>query len=135
MLQGGCHCGALRYETSDTPSHRVNCHCTTCRGTTGAPFVAWFTVPRAEFRLIQGAATRYRSSPQATRTFCPRCGTQLTFEEEDRPDDVDITTCSLDDPGKLPPQKHIFTRSKLAWVKLADGLPEYKASSSDDPPN
>ncbi len=131
MLQGGCFCGALRYETTDAASHRTNCHCSMCRRTTGAPFVAWFTVARSDFRLLQGEGTRFHSSPQATRTFCPRCGTQLTFEEEDRPEQIDVTTCSLDDPTRLAPQKHIFTRSKLPWVRLADGLPEYPASSSD----
>ncbi|MDC8756371.1 GFA family protein [Janthinobacterium fluminis] len=131
MLHGGCFCGALRYETTGAAAHRTNCHCTMCRGTSGAPFLAWFTVARAGFRFVQGEATRFHSSPMATRTFCPRCGTQLTFEEAGRPDELDVTTCSLDDPEQLPPQQHIYTRSQLGWVKLADGLPTYRGARAD----
>jgi len=57
MLMGGCFCGAVRYEAG-SPYHLTNCHCTTCRRTSGAPFVTWFSVRRAEFKLLQGARWR-----------------------------------------------------------------------------
>jgi hypothetical protein len=41
-------------------------------------------------------------------------------------DEIDVTTCSLDDPERLPPEHHTRTSSKLGWVKLSDGLPEYR---------
>jgi hypothetical protein len=59
------------------------------------------------------------------RTFCPQCGTQLTFEHEDFADEIDVTTCSLDNPEALPPTDHTWTRSKLNWIELADVLPQY----------
>ena len=131
MLKGGCFCGAIRYETAGTPNHRTNCHCSICRRTTGAPFVAWFSVARSGFRLVQGARTRFRSTPKGMRGFCPQCGPQLTFEHDDDPDEIDITTCSLDDPERLPPDDHTRTSSKLKWVQLADGLPEYREARSE----
>jgi hypothetical protein len=66
-----------------------------------------------------------RRSIRGTRRFCPRCGTQVTFEHEDFSDEIDLTTCSLDDPNSRPPKDHIHTSSKLEWIILADGLPEY----------
>lgn len=36
MLRGGCLCGAVRYETSDTPAIIFNCFCATCRRESGA---------------------------------------------------------------------------------------------------
>ena len=30
---------------------------------------------------------------------------------------------TLDDPGALPPDIHIYTRSKLPWVRLPEGVP------------
>lgn len=128
MLIGGCFCGAIRYEASGTAHHQTNCHCSICRRTTGAPFVTWFSVPRSGFRLVQGTPARFRSSPTATRSFCPGCGTQLTFEQDRAPGEIDVTTCSLDDPEGMPPQDHTYTRSKLGWIKLADGLREYRTS-------
>lgn len=128
MLQGGCYCGAIRYEAGGTPTNLTNCHCSSCRRTTGAPFVTWFSVVRSTFRFTLGTPTRFRSTAVAARTFCPRCGTQLTFEHDDTPDEVDITTCSLDDPERLPPDDHIFIDGKPSWIRLTDGLPEHPAA-------
>jgi hypothetical protein len=44
MLTGGCFCGDIRYAVTGSPFHPTNCHCSICRRTTGAPFVAWFSV-------------------------------------------------------------------------------------------
>jgi hypothetical protein len=126
MLKGGCFCGSIRYETTATPFDETNCHCSICRRTTGAPFVMWFSVPLSQFRLVRGEPTRFRSTAKAIRSFCPQCGTQLTFEHEDFSDEIDVTTCSLDDPDGVPPKDHSWTNSKLGWVKLADELPEYQ---------
>jgi len=126
MLKGGCYCGAVRYEAAGTPFNETNCHCSICRRTAGAPFVAWFSVPREAFRLLLGTVTRFQSTPKGSRTFCPRCGTQLTFESSDAPEEIDVNTVTLDDPNAVPPKDHTRTSSRLSWVKLADGLPEFR---------
>ena len=131
MLKGGCFCGAIRYEAGGAPFDETVCHCSICRRTTGAPFVAWFSVLRSEFRFLQGTPTRFKSTDKATRTSCPRCGTQLTFEHDDVLDAIDVTTCSLDEPQRVPPRDHTRTSSKLGWVKLADGLPEYRDARNE----
>jgi len=41
------------------------------------------------------------------------------------PDLIDLTTCSLKDSEQVPPVDHTFDESRLAWVKLADGLPAF----------
>ena len=128
MLKGGCFCGRVRYEAGGAPFHETNCHCSVCRRTTGAPFVAWFSVPRPQFQFVRGEPTRFKSTAKATRSFCPQCGTQLTFEHEDFSDEIDVTACSLDEPDGLPPWDHTWTSSKLSWVKLADHLPEVTES-------
>jgi hypothetical protein len=100
MLQGGCFCGRIRYEVTGIPFHETNCHCSICRRTTGAPFVAWFSVRPSEFRWLSGRPSRFRSSAQATRSFCAHCGTQLTFEDLGYPDEIDVTTSSLNRPTR-----------------------------------
>ena len=131
MLTGGCYCGAIRYEASGPVFHPTLCHCTVCRRMTGAPCVAWFTVGSQGYTLLKGKPSRFRSSDHAIRTFCPTCGTQLTFADDDTPEEIDVTTCSLDEPDKVPPRNHIYTRSRVAWLKLADGLPEYTGGRTD----
>ena len=125
MLTGGCFCGEVRYEASGKVFHETSCHCSICRRTTGAPFVAWFSMPRAGLRWVRGAPARFQSTAKGTRSFCARCGTQLAFEHAELPDEIDITTCSLDDPEALPPKDHTWMRSGLAWVRLADNLPRF----------
>jgi len=125
MLTGGCFCGRVRYEAEGTPFNETNCHCSICRRTTGAPFVTWFSVPRSQFYMT-GEPTRFRSSGQGTRSFCPRCGTQISFELQGAADEIDVSTCSLDEPERVPPADHTRTASRLAWVKLADGLPQFR---------
>jgi hypothetical protein len=32
---------------------------------------------------------------------------------------------TLDDPSAIEPDVHIFTKSKVAWVELPDGVPAF----------
>ena len=125
MLTGGCFCGAIRYQTAGPAFDQTNCHCSICRRTTGAPFVAWFTVPATTFRWLQGTPTRFRSSDRGTRCFCPACGTQLTFQLDEVGNEIDVTTCSLDNPDTMPPADHSHTARRLTWIRLNDALPDY----------
>jgi hypothetical protein len=125
MLTGGCFCGYVRYEAHGSPAKQTNCHCSICRRTSGAPFVAWFTVSLSEYRIVSGQPVRFASSSDGERSFCPRCGTPLTFQSRQHADEIDVTTCSLDEPEKVPPQDHTYAGSRLSWVRLADGLPGF----------
>jgi hypothetical protein len=125
MLYGGCLCGQMRYEAGGSPFHQTLCHCANCRRSSGAPAVAWFSVPRAEFRFVQGTPARFQSTPHGTRSFCPHCGSALCFESTRFPDEIDVTTCSLDDPEQLPPQDHTWVSRRLQWLHLGDALPQY----------
>ena len=125
MIRGSCFCGFIRYEAEGKLSHETNCHCSVCRRTSGAPFVAWFTVLTADFRLISGEPTNFQSSQHGTRSFCPRCGTQLTFASTQCSDEIDVTICSLENPALHPPKDNTRMSSRLSWVELADKLPSY----------
>ena len=124
-LEGGCACGAVRYAAEGTPFHASLCHCIDCRRVLGASPVAWFSVRLKEFRLLRGEMREYRSSPPALRGFCADCGTGLTFRSEDSPDEIDVATATLDDPGVVPPELHLWTSQALPWALAADGLPRF----------
>ena len=127
VLTGGCHCGAVRYAAAGRPFYRTLCHCTICRGTTGAPAVAWFTVRLREFQFIQGQPRSFRSSAQATRTFCGTCGTALSSRRDGR-DEVDITTASLDEPAAAAPEDQTYSRSRLPWMDGVASLPRHETT-------
>ena len=125
MLTGGCFCGSIRCEAHGTPFNETNWHCSICCRMTGAPFVTWFSVRTSDFRIIQGEPARFNSTAKGVRALCSRCGAQLTFEHADFPDEIDVTTSSLDDPELVPPRDNTYTSTRLRWV-AADGLPEYR---------
>jgi hypothetical protein len=131
ILEGGCQCGAVRYRITGHPFHLTLCHCEICRRVSGAPAVAWFSVPGTAFQILEGSPRRYRSSETATRSFCPTCGTQLTFQVDGSPE-VDVTTCSLDSPDALPPDDQTFTRSRLRWIRSIERLPAYETTRPPD---
>ncbi len=130
MLTGGCFCGAVRYEAKGDVFHSTLCHCSDCRHVAAAPAVAWFSVAVPDFRITAGTPRRFKSSPDVERGFCGDCGTGLTYRHDGRPE-IDITTCSLDAPETIPPADHSFVRSRLSWIGVADGLPEYDTVRRD----
>lgn len=129
-IEGGCFCGFVRYRVDGPVSHETNCHCSICRRTSAAPFVTWFTVRHGDFAVTAGQPASFRSSEHGTRTFCPRCGTPLTFRSAHAPEELDVTTCSLDEPERLPPKDHTRTSAKLSWVELGERLPSFHEARS-----
>jgi hypothetical protein len=115
-IEGGCFCGQVRYRATGELLHSTVCHCADCRRAAGAQAVAWITVPVESFSFTAGEPVRFGSSPPVVRTFCGRCGTSLTYQHDDRPNEIDITTGSLDDPEAFPPTKQVFEEQKLSWV-------------------
>jgi hypothetical protein len=131
ILQGGCYCGAVRYEALGPPMHCTLCHCEDCRRVSGAPALAWFSVPFDRLRFTKGAPTELRSSAAVTRSFCGRCGTQLTWRGDASADEIDVTTCSLDNPQLAAPQDHTFAASRVRWLEVCDRLPAFPRTRSE----
>ena len=130
---GGCLCGAVRFRIALPPRWVAHCHCSMCRRAHGAGFVTWAGVARESFALESGAAllTRFRSSAQATRSFCSRCGSTLFFESGHWPDEIHVTLANLDSAEGLEPQAHAYWSSRAPWALASadDGL------SRVDPPD
>ena len=122
LAEGGCLCGAVRYRVEGTPSSISICHCRSCRRASGAPAVSWFMVVRSQFNLMSGVISIYPSSPPVQRGFCRKCGTQLTYAHESSPDNIELTTASLDEPGNLQPTKEIWLSDKLPWAAVSPNL-------------
>ena len=125
---GGCLCGRIRYRASGKPSDETHCHCEICRRASGAAFVSWATFKTGDFAFTKGKPARFDSSDIAFRQFCPKCGTQLTFQFHKSPQTIDVTLASLDEPGAITPVDHIWTKRQIPWIKLADGLPRHAES-------
>ena len=129
VTDGGCFCGAVRYRLTGPPTASMICHCQSCCRAAGSPAVAWLTVAADDFSLVRGSPCEFHSSRQVTRTLCASCGTPLTYTHADRPGEIDVTTCSLDDPAAFPPTYHSWTSHSPAWLRFGDDLPVYERSN------
>ncbi|HEY1099086.1 MAG TPA: GFA family protein [Myxococcota bacterium] len=123
-LEGGCLCGAVRYQAT-APVLRALCHCDSCKRATGAPCVGWIMFERGNVTFTTGAPTTFASSPGVERGFCNRCGTSLSFTAEYLPGLIDLTIGSLDEPGAAVPDLHSWTSRQLPWVQLGDDKPRH----------
>ena len=129
--QGGCLCGALRYSLSGLPLDAGYRHCRVCQRSSGAPTLAWLTLPAKNFAWLLGEPATYRSSADFERQFCAKCGTQILFKRQLNPEFVDVTLASLDNPTGVKPQYHIWTASQIAWLQMGDQLPCYHDAGPD----
>lgn len=130
-IEGGCLCGALRYRVSGPIEGATHCHCTLCRRWSGAVAVTWFTVPLGRFELVAGEFATYESSDHGRRHYCPACATQLAFWTSQRPEEIDVTLGTLDRPEDHPATYHVFTTTRLPWLRLDEHLPAHRATSAD----
>ncbi len=131
-LQGGCLCGAIRYRFSGAVCSSSTCFCQSCRRASGAASVSWFVVKLNQFAWLSGQAQAYRSSAPVTRAFCPTCGTPLSYQHSARPDDIELTTATLDQPEAVPPDEEIWLSHKVAW---AASDPQLRHFSEENPDN
>jgi hypothetical protein len=131
-IEGGCACGAVRYRAEAQPTVSMVCHCASCRRASAAPLVPWVTFARDAFAYTKGEPAVFASSPPVRRSFCAVCGTPLTYEREERPGEIDVTTCSLDHAEAFAPTYHAQTADDLAWVDALDRLPAFKGWRAAD---
>ena len=125
MLTGGCHCGAIRYETADEAIHHSLCHCLDCRKAAGAPAVAWALAP-ADQVTITGGPVWYASSEHGRRGFCGVCGTGLFYTNDVIfPGQIDVQSATLDDPDAIPLQGQIQIAERIGWMGHLEQLPAF----------
>ena len=117
--EGGCYCGSIRFRIVGEIESPGLCHCDNCRKATGGHVVAWVTAKRGDLEITKGELKRYRTPTNAWRGFCPDCGCSITYENDKRPEEVDITTGSMDHPELFPPEWDAFEDERLPWVGKA----------------
>jgi hypothetical protein len=111
LHRGSCLCAAVVYEVHGPLRNVVACHCTQCRKQTGH-YLAATAVSRDDFKLIRSDGLRwYRSSPEAERGFCGRCGSVLFWSHDGGPN-ISITAGTIDGPTGVTTEGHIFCASK-----------------------
>jgi hypothetical protein len=123
LWTGGCLCGARRYQFDGDAPHSGYCHCDMCKRATGGAFAVLVQARRETLKWTRKEPSEFRSSPIATRGFCPDCGTPLYLQYDDD-DLIRVTVGSLDHPERIRPAGHYGVESRLPWADIGSGLPE-----------
>jgi hypothetical protein len=130
-LEGGCACGAVRYRLGSAPMFVHCCHCRDCQRQTGSAFVINALIETDRISLLSGEPVPVAVPTDSGRPHeiyrCPACQTALWSDYGGRPALRFVRVGTLDDPAALSPDVHIYTRSKLPWVHLPEGVPAFDA--------
>ena len=117
--RGGCLCGGVRYEIRGPLRDVIACHCSQCRKTSGH-FVAASQALDADIVLVESSTLKwYRSSPEAQRGFCSKCGGNLFWRPDGRnPPVTSIMAGTIDPPTGLKVIEHIFVGGKSDYYEI-----------------
>ena len=130
-ISGKCACGAVRYRCASAPIAMLNCHCSDCQRSSGAPFASGVVVLTADLEIAgtpKAYAVRATSGKMTTRGFCGECGTPLFTQSEANAQFTSIRFPSLDEASAFAPMLDIWTSRAQPWVCLDDKLPHFAES-------
>lgn len=124
-IDGGCHCGAVRYQASISPKLVTICHCADCQTISGAPYRANVRVLRANLHLT-GELSLYAkvgsSGEETITTFCGVCGSAI-YSCKEGTDFVNLRIGGVSQRATLAPAAQGFSASALPWALDISGIP------------
>lgn len=120
-VDGGCHCGSIRYEAEVDPTNVVICHCTDCQTLSGSAFRTVVATYEGSFKLLSGTPKAYvktgESGNRRELTFCPDCGTPLySAPAGDGVKVVALRVGTIRQRDRLIPSDQYWFRSSQAWL-------------------
>jgi hypothetical protein len=121
LVDGSCHCGAIRFEAEIDPKRVGICHCTDCQTFSGGPFRTSVFVAEENFRQLAGSPAVYEKTAESGSTrslvFCSACGTHVWGTSPGSENKFySVRVGSLKQRAELPPVAQVWCQSKLPWV-------------------
>ena len=128
VIRGACLCGGIEVDVTALAGAVVYCHCSQCRKTAGAPFLAVVPVLRVDFELRdpQRLLAQHRASSNKARYFCGRCGAPI-YSHRDGAETVRVRAGILELPATVARGGHIYCADVPAWAEFQDDLPRHPA--------
>jgi hypothetical protein len=130
--EGGCDCRFVRYRMESAPLFVHCCHCRWCQRESGAAF-ALNAMIEADRVTSLGADPEIVDTPSNSGlgqkiARCPKCRVAIWSHYAGTGHITKFVRIgTLDNPDVLPPDVHIFTASKQAWVVLPVDTPTFEA--------
>lgn len=130
-FDGRCACGAMRYRLASKPMFVHCCHCRDCQRQTGSAFVINALIETNRVERLSGETRAVAAPTESGRPHeihrCASCGTAVWSHYGGVRALSFVRVGALDEPSDLPPDVHIYIRSKLPWVALPANVPAFPA--------
>ena len=133
MLEGGCECGAVRYQLKSEPIFVNCCHCRQCQKLSGSAFALNAMIEADRIELIEGSARLVFARGEVR---CADCSVLLWASHGMFGEAISFVRAgTLDEGEALAPDCHFFVRSTHPWVTLPEGVPAFETLPGEgDPP-
>lgn len=127
QVEGGCHCGKVRYEAEVDPDKVVICHCTDCQSLSGSAFRTVVPTLQGAFSLLSGQLKIYtkigESGNPRELAFCPECGTPIySAPVADGSKIYALRVGSIRQRDELVPAVQYWVRSSQSWLGNLDAM-------------
>lgn len=134
-IEGGCHCGAIRYVAEIDPRQVRICHCTDCQTFTGSAYRVSVPALREGFELRGIAPKTYvkiaDSGARRVQAFCAECGTPIYSAAAEAPRVYMIRVGTARERNRLRPTVQQWCRSALEWAMDLRAIPRFTAQATD----
>ena len=116
-IEGGCHCGALRYALTAPLGAAFVCYCDSCRRLSGGARLAGVPAPLDALTLTGASSVyTYAGGSNVVRLyFCGRCGTHLFAAPLAHPGVAVLRVGTLDDGASIQRVMAVHTEKACAW--------------------
>lgn len=137
-VEGGCICGAVRYQVKAAPLGVYRCHCRDCQRQSGAGYTTSMILRRDDFAVLQGETLIYDKHADSGRVVrhhaCAACHTRLYNEPLASPDLIVLRAGTLDDVAWARPIGNIWTASRLPWSEIDWSEPHFPGQAPSREP-
>ena len=124
-FEGGCSCGVVRYRLKSRPMFVNCCHCIDCQKQTGGAFAINALIETSRIEMLKGEPKAVSMPTDSGRPHdihrCAQCQVALWSDYGRRPYLRFVRVATLDQPHAIEPDAHIFTKSKVPWVRIPEG--------------
>jgi len=133
-VDGGCLCGAIKYQAVLDPERCAICHCKNCQVNSGTAFGWIVHIQNRQFQLTCGRLKVFETIADSGRrrclSFCGDCGTRIHAQTLEEPDAFfGLRAGTVRQRHLLAPKQQVWCRSAQPW---AFDLPKIPREETQD---
>jgi hypothetical protein len=128
QIDGGCHCGQIKFRAEIDPEQVEICHCTDCQTLSGSAYRTVVPAEANSFELVSGKPKLYaktaQDGSQRLQAFCGECGSPLySAPPEGEKGYFGIRVGTINQRDQLVPKNQCWARSAQPWTQDLSGMP------------